>query len=170
MVTFTAILQKFKEQGEKTGWTYIDIPAEIAQQIKPNYKKSFRIKGSIDQYAFKGLSLLPMGEGDFILAINAELRKHIKKFLKGEKVVLKIEEDKAEVKISPDLLACLEDDAIAKAFFLKIPKSHQKYYSKWIESAKTDATKTKRIAQAIHAFSNHWTYAEMMRANKENKL
>jgi hypothetical protein len=170
VVRFTAILQKFKEQGEKTGWTYIDIPAEIADKIKPNYKKSFRIKGTIDNYAFKSASILPMGEGDFILALNATIRKNIKKFLKGEKVILQVEEDNESIKLSVDLLTCLEDDNKANAFFLKLPKSHQNYYSKWIESAKTNATKAKRIAQAMHAFSNHWSYMEMMRANKENKL
>src|ERR1700739_4854724 len=96
-VNFTATLQKFKEQGEKTGWTYIDIPSDIANKVKPNYKKSFRIKGTIDNYAFKGASILPMGEGDFILPINATIRKNIKKFLKGEKIVLQIEEDKAPI-------------------------------------------------------------------------
>ncbi|HXU28184.1 MAG TPA: YdeI/OmpD-associated family protein [Bacteroidia bacterium] len=170
MIKFTATLQKFKEQGEKTGWTYIDFPSEIAQKVKPNYKKSFRIKGTIDNYAFKGLSILPMGEGDFILPINATIRKNIKKFLKGEKIVLQIEEDKAPVEISADLMACLEDETKAKTFFLKLPKSHQNYYSKWIESAKTDATKAKRIALAINGFNKHMNYPEMMRANKEGKL
>ena len=170
MIKFTATLQKFKEQGEKTGWTYIDIPSEIADKVKPNYKKSFRIKGTIDNYAFKGASILPMGEGDFILPINATIRKNIKKFLKGEKIVLQIEEDKAPVKLSADLLACLEDETKAKAFFFKLPKSHQNYYSKWIESAKTDATKAKRIAMSINGFNQHMNYPEMMRANKENKL
>lgn len=170
MIKFTATLQKFKEQGEKTGWTYIDIPSEIAQKVKPNNKKSFRIKGTIDNYAFKGASVLPMGEGDFILPINATIRKNIKKFLKGEKIVLQIEEDKAPVEISADLMTCLEDDTKAKAFFLKLPKSHQNYYSKWIESAKTDATKANRIAKAIKGFSQHLNYPEMMRANKEGKL
>lgn len=170
MVKFIAVLQKFKEQGEKTGWTYIDIPSEIAQKVKPNCKKSFRIKGTIDNYAFKAASILPMGEGDFILPINATMRKHIKKFLVGEKVVLQVEEDTAEVKISADLLECLNDDTKAKAFFLKLPKSHQNYYSKWVESAKTDATKAKRIALSIKGFSKNMTYNEMMRANKEGKL
>ena len=170
MVKFTAVLHKFKEQGEKTGWTYIDVPAEIAQKIKPDYKKSFRIKGTNDNYAFNVGSILPMGKGDFILAITATIRKNIKKFLKGEKVVLQVEEDKAPLTLSVDLMACLEDEAKAKAFFFKLPKSHQNYYSKWIESAKTDATKAKRIAMAIKGFSNHLNYPEMMRANKEGKL
>ena len=169
-VNFTATLQKFKEMGEKTGWTYIDIPAEIAHKIKPNFKKSFRIKGTIDKYAFKAAAILPMGEGDFILPINATVRKNIKKQRSGEKVVLQVEEDKAPVEISPDLLACLEDDAKAKTFFTKMPKSHQNYYSKWIESAKTDATKAKRIAMCINGFIHNMTFAEILKSNRENKL
>lgn len=169
-VNFTATLQKFKEMGEKTGWTYIDIPAEIAQKIKPNYKKSFRIKGTIDKYAFKSAAILPMGGGDFILPLNATIRKNIKKSRTGEKVVLLVEEDKAPVEISADLLACLEDDAKAKAFFTKMPKSHQNYYSKWIESAKTDTTKAKRIAMCINGFNHNMTFAEILKSNRENKL
>ena len=42
MVKFTTSILKFKEQGEKTGWTYIDVPAKIAEQLKPNNKKSFQ--------------------------------------------------------------------------------------------------------------------------------
>jgi hypothetical protein len=170
MIKFTATLKKFKEQGEKTGWTYVDIPAEIAEQIKPNHKKSYRVKGSIDNYKFTAKSIIPMGEGNFIMPIDATIRKAIKKQRTGEKVVLQIEEDKAEVKLSTDLLACLEEDAEAKTFFLNLPKSHQNYYSKWIESAKTDTTKAKRIAMALNGFANHLTYPEMLRADRENKL
>ena len=169
-VSFTAILQKFKEQGEKTGWTYIDIPAEVAHKIKPNYKKSFRIKGTIDKYAFKAKAIVPMGEGNFILPINATVRKSIKKQRTGEQVVLIVEEDKAPLQISADLVACLEDDAKAKAFFTKMPKSHQNYYSKWIESAKADATKAKRIAMCINGFNHNMTFAEILKNNRENKL
>ena len=42
MIKFTATIQKFASQGEKTGWTYIVIPAELAQQLSPGNKKSFR--------------------------------------------------------------------------------------------------------------------------------
>jgi hypothetical protein len=169
-VKFTTTLKKFKEQGEKTGWTYVEIPAEIAEQIKPNHKKSYRVKGSIDNYKFSAKSIIPMGEGNFIMPVDATIRKAIKKTRTGEKVVLQMEEDKAEVKLSTDLLACLEEDAEAKDFFFKLPKSHQNYYSKWIESAKTDATKAKRIAMALNGFANHLTYPEMLRADRENKL
>lgn len=110
-----------------------------------------------------------MGGGNFIMPVDATIRKSIKKMRTGEKVVLQVEEDKAPVLISPDLVACLEDDAKAKAFFFKLPKSHQNYYSNWIESAKTDATKAKRIAMSMNGFSQNMNYPEMMRAYRENK-
>ncbi|HYJ64643.1 MAG TPA: DUF1905 domain-containing protein [Parafilimonas sp.] len=75
MVKFTTTILKFNEQGEKTGWTYIEIPADIAQQIKPNNKKSFRVKGKLDNYAIKSIALLPMGNGNFIMPLNAAMRK-----------------------------------------------------------------------------------------------
>ncbi|HEY1039821.1 MAG TPA: YdeI/OmpD-associated family protein, partial [Bacteroidia bacterium] len=163
-----ATLLKFSKKGEKTGWTYVEIPGEIISQIKPGTKKSFRVKGKIDNYAISKVALLPMGEGDFIMPINGDMRKAIKK-QKDDEVFLKLEEDKEELKLSEDMMACLEDDKAAKKFFESLPKSHQQYYSKWIESAKTEETKAKRIAQCLHAFSNKMTYPEMMRYNKAKK-
>lgn len=43
-VQFTTTIHKFDKQGEKTGWTYFEIPADLAQKLKPGNKKSFRVK------------------------------------------------------------------------------------------------------------------------------
>jgi hypothetical protein len=48
MIKFTATLLQFQEQGEKTGWTYIQVPLAMAQQLKPGNKKVFRVKGKLD--------------------------------------------------------------------------------------------------------------------------
>lgn len=167
-VTFKATLHKFDKKGEKTSWTFIDIGEEIISRVKPGYKKSFRIKGRIDDYVFKAVSLLPMGEGDFIMPVNGDVRRKIGK-KEGDTVLVEISEDKAPVKLSADLLACLEEDKKASAFFESLPGSHRNYFSKWIESAKTPETKAKRIAQAVTAFQNKQGYAEMMRVNKTRK-
>src|SRR4051812_6296220 len=45
MIKFSAILLQFAEQGEKTGWTYIQVPVEITQKLKPGNKRSFKVKG-----------------------------------------------------------------------------------------------------------------------------
>ncbi len=34
MVTFTAAIKQFAEQGEKTGWSYIEIPPDISRAVK----------------------------------------------------------------------------------------------------------------------------------------
>ena len=38
MIQLKNTILKFDNKGKKTGWTYIEIPADIAQQIKPGNK------------------------------------------------------------------------------------------------------------------------------------
>ena len=167
-IQFTTTIEKFGSMGEKTGWTYILIPENLAQELFPKNKKSFRVKGKLDNWAFKQLALIPMGEGDFILAINAGIRKHIKK-QNGAKLSVQMSVDTSEIAISADLLECLEDDVASKAYFNKIPGSHQKYYSRWIESAKTLETKAKRITLALKALSRQMDYGSMIREEKAER-
>jgi Domain of unknown function (DUF1905)/Bacteriocin-protection, YdeI or OmpD-Associated len=162
MITYNTILQKFGEKGEKTGWTYVEIPADIAQQIKPNTKAGFRVKGLIDNFSIKLVALLPMGEGDFIIPINADMRRGIRKE-EGAMVTLTLEEDTDELPQSEELLMCLEDEPKALEAFLKMPKGHQNYYTKWIESAKTIETKTKRITMTVHGLAMGMDYGQMIR-------
>ncbi|MGB8193567.1 MAG: YdeI/OmpD-associated family protein [Chitinophagaceae bacterium] len=165
MIQFNTTLQQFEQQGEKTGWTYIAIPAKIAQQLKPGNKKSFRVKGKLDEYAIKGVALMPMGDGDFIMAINATMRKGIKK-RRGDKLRVQLEADNKLPPLSADLLECLNDEPAANAYFNSLPYSHRLYFSRWIESAKTAPTKAKRIAQAVNALAKNWGYGEMLRGAK----
>ncbi len=168
MIEFFATIKKFNNQGEKTGWTYIEISEAVAQMLKPNNKKSFRVKGSLDDYSFEGLALIPMGEGNFILALNASIRKKIRK-QKGASLNIRIEADNTPVQLNEELLECLADEPKSLAFFNQLTPGHRKYFSNWIASAKTDATKTKRIAQTINALSRHWDYGQMIRAQAQEK-
>lgn len=79
MISYTTTILQFNQQGEKTGWTYILVPAAMAEQLIAGNKKSFRVKGKLDEHPLKGVALIPMGGGDFILALNADLRKAISK-------------------------------------------------------------------------------------------
>lgn len=164
MVSFTATILKFGEKGEKTGWTYIEIPGDIAEQLKPGTKTSFRVKGRLDGFVIKGVSLIPMGGGNFIMALNATMRKGVRKS-KGAMVEVQLAVDKP-YEILPELLECLADEPDAMAFFKQLPRSHRNYFSRWIEAAKTDATKAKRIAQAVNALSKQQGYGEMIRSMK----
>lgn len=164
MVKFGTVILRFEKKGEKTGWTYIVIPADLAARLKPGNKRSFRVKGKLDGYSFGKTALLPMGEGEFILPLNGAIRKAIGKRA-GARLQVQMEEDKSEFIFNPDLMACLEDEPSAMKFFKTLPGSHQRYFSKWIDSAKADATKTKRIALAVTALARGKGYAEMLRAN-----
>ncbi|MBN9295892.1 MAG: DUF1905 domain-containing protein [Filimonas sp.] len=168
MVKFTTIIQQFAKQGEKTGWTYIDIPQEIAEKIAPGNKKSIRVKGKLDSYSFEGISLLPMGGGDFILTLNGDVRKHIKK-RKGDSIKVQLEIDPTAYELNNEFIECLKEEPEAYKFFNSLNKSRQGYFSKWIDSAKTEETKAKRIAQAINGLMKHMDYGAMIRSVQEER-
>ena len=169
MVQFTATIHKFEKQGEKSGWTYIEIPADIAQQLKPGNKKSFRVKGKLDQFKIAGVSLLPMGGGSFIMAINATMRKGIGK-KQGAMLKVELQEDKKAYELNAELLECLNDEPRALKNFEAMPRSFQNYYSKWIESAKTEATKTKRIATAVSSLATGMNFSDMLRSMQKKNM
>lgn len=167
MILHTAIIKKFNEMGEKTGWSYVEIPAVIAQELKPHCKVSFRVKGKIDQLDINGLALIPMGEGDFILPLKQSIRKNINKE-KGAVVSLALEEDKDfKIEMPEDLFECLSEQKNIIDNFLKQPKSHQNYFIKWINEAKTEATRVKRLSLTVNAMDLGMNFGEMIRANKK---
>ena len=165
-IGFEALLEKFGAHGEKSGWTYINIPVEVTSQLKPGFKKSFRVKGLLDEHPIQSVALIPMGDGQFIMAVNAAMRKAIRKN-KGAKVLVEIETDDEVIPLSAGLLQCLQDEPAAMKIFSKLPVSHQQYYSKWIETAKTDATKIKRITIAVNGLARNMDFGAMLRENQK---
>ena len=165
MIQFTATMYKFDKQGEKTGWTYIEIPVDLALKLKPGNKKEFKVKGKLDAIEIRRTSVLPMGGGIFIMPINAAMRRALSK-KQGAMVKVQLLADDSAFVFNKDFMECLSDDPMAKLFFESLPGSHQRYFSKWIDSAKTDETKVKRISLAVNALSKKLGYADMLRASK----
>ena len=168
MVQFSTTILQFASQGEKTGWSYIKVPKKIAHQLKPDTKTSFRVKGKLDAYAIKGVALIPMGGGDFILAVNATMRKGTGK-RKGDTLKVQLQADEKAYELNAAFVECMEDEPAALKFFKSMPKSWQNYFSKWIDSAKTDPTKTKRIALAVSSLAKKMNFSDMLRAQKKDK-
>ncbi len=168
MIEFEAEIEQFEEKGEKTGWQYIFISNDIALQIKPNNKKSFRIRGFIDALAISGLAAMPMGNGDFILALKASIRKDLKKGV-GDIVRLRFEEHvDYKVEIPEELAVCLNDEPHLMANFEKLAPSHQLYHIRYVIDAKTSETRFKRIAMIVDAMDKNWDYGKMIRENRKN--
>lgn len=69
---------------------------------------------------------------------------------------------KALPKMHPDLRAALAGNARASAAFEAFAPSHKREYLEWIAEAKQDATRARRIAQAVEWMaegkSRHWKY------------
>ncbi len=169
VITYSAKIEKFANKQEKTGWSYLPVSSSRAEKLKPSCKVSFRVKGRLDDMPLKQVALLPMGDGSFILPVNGQMRKTLRKKA-GDTVVVQLEADERPLRLSGDFIVCLKDDDKAYRFFQTLPKSHQLYFSKWIESAKTATTKSKRITMAVIGLSQHQNFGEMIRANKKNNL
>lgn len=169
MIKFNTVMQRFDKQGEKTGWTYIEISKAQAQKINPGVKVGYRVKGKLDHFSFEKTALLPMGNGRFIMPLKANIRKAIGK-RQGDKLTVEMELDQRQIQPSSDFMKCLKADPEAMKFFKTLPGSHQRYFSKWIDDAKTMQTKTKRIVMAMTAFAKKQRFNEMMRENKKQAL
>lgn len=169
MVKFTATISKAGQAGEKTGWTYIIVPEDIAQQLKPGNRKSFRVKGKLDQYAIKAVALMPLGDGTFMMPLNATMRKGIKKKV-GGMLQVQIQPDDAPLVVPADFLECLDDEPTARDYFNNdLLPSHRNYFIKWLDGVKGEAARAKRIAMVIEALSNKWGFAEMFHVAKARK-
>lgn len=163
MVDFTAMMLQFAEQGEKTGWTYIEIPAGIALQMKPGNKKSFRVRGMLDALPVRGMALMPMGDGNFIMALKADVRKKLHKNA-GAMLHARLEEDiHYKVETPSDLQECFDFEPEAAEFFNSLAKSHREYFIKWINDAKTSETRAKRIVNTVNAMLRKWAFNVMLR-------
>jgi hypothetical protein len=168
MVSFTTVIQQFAEQGEKTGWTYIEIPADIAQELIPGNKRSFRVKGKLDAYAISGVALLPMGGGRFILPLNAAMRRGTHK-KKGSMVAVKLSVDTKPLSAPPGFLECLADEPAAQTYFESLKPSQRNYFIKWLGGVKSEAAVANRIAQAVNALARGQDFVAMIRGLKAEK-
>lgn len=166
MVTFETQIKKFASNADKTGWTYITVPQDIAHALKPGNKKGFKVKGKLDKFAIAMVSLIPMGDGSFIIPLNAAFRKGIAKKV-GAMLQVQLKEDKNEYKLNSFLVECLSDAPEAQAFFNTLTNSHKNYFSKWIDSAKTDSTRDKRIAQTIYGLERKMDYGSTIRFHQQ---
>ena len=165
MIRFTVTIQQDSRDPEKQGWSFIIINKTISNKLNPGVRKGFRVKGKLDNYEIKQTSLLPVSGERFMLPINARMRKATGKKA-GDKLVVEMEVDKTKLKLSTDLLVCLKDEPTAEKYFKSLPPSHQRYFSNWIEGARTEPTRAKRIALTLAALSRQMHFGMMLREEK----
>lgn len=163
---FKAQILKYQSNGEKTGWTFVEIPEDIIPKLKLKDRRGFRIKGTIDDLKFSKLSTYPVKGGGFIIAINGDMRKKLAK-KEGAMVAIKFELDTARNLESKDLMQCLKEDPEALKRFKALLPSHQNYHHRYVDTAKGADTKAGRIVNVIDALYKGMNFGEMIRALKK---
>jgi len=154
-----------KVPGDKGGWSCIILSKRHIAQLNPPGGRSFRVKGTLDNFPVKFKSLLPLGDGQFMLMINSEMRKGTGKKT-GDILQIAFALDEGQKRLSSEFLACLRDEPAAYDFFQTLNKSNQHYFNFWITSAKTPETRTERIALSISALAAGKRYGELRQSLK----
>jgi hypothetical protein len=168
MIEFAATIRRYAENGDKTGWYLLDVPADLATELQPGSRKAFRVKGTLDKHSIAQVTLLPGGEGAYILPFNGAMRKATGKG-EGAQIILRLEADASEVGLPDELAAGLAIDDQALAFFEALPKSHQRYWIKWVDAVKGAATRETRAAKATAALAKGQGFSEMFHEEKALK-
>lgn len=92
----------------------------------------------------------------------ALIRQAVELNEKGIKVAKKKPVEKKELVVPNDLTAALAKNKAAKTAFENFNYSHKKEYVQWIEEAKTEATRNKRLAATVEMLaegkSKNWKY------------
>lgn len=166
MPAFKTIIQKFGNNKDKTGWSYVEMPVDVWKKLKLKNRREFRVKGFIDDVKIERLSCMPAKEGHFIIPLNAELRKKLGKN-EGAMLNLKIEVDNSPALQSAELMECLNEDEIALKQFNSLLLSHRNYFHRYVYTAKGAATKAGRIVNVINAMHKKQNFGEMIRSLKK---
>ncbi len=110
--------------------------------------KRFPVAATVNGYTWRG-SVARMG-GEFLLGLNRAVREAAG-VEAGDQVQVTLELDTAprEVEVPPALADALAADPAAKAAFEGMAFTHRKEYARWVDEAKKDETRDRRVQQAL---------------------
>jgi hypothetical protein len=71
----------------------------------------------------------------------------------GDRIQVTIvsDEDPRKIEAPPDLAAALDEDDEASTFWDRLSYSHRREYIEWLDDAKRESTREKRVAKAVEA-------------------
>jgi hypothetical protein len=128
-------------------WTYLDIPVDISKEF--GAKGQVRVKGFINGYAHQ-TSTRPHGDGRHYIVVNKSIRDAID-VSTGDvvHVIMELDTSQRSVVIPLYFKRVLDSDDKYVELFSKLSYSRQKEFVDWLESAKKEETRTRRMTQSI---------------------
>ncbi|HTU97921.1 MAG TPA: YdeI/OmpD-associated family protein [Solirubrobacteraceae bacterium] len=110
--------------------------------------KRFPVVATVNGYTWR-TSVARMG-GEFMVGLNKEVRAGAGAEA-GDTVTLelKLDREPRSVEIPPALAEALDADPEAKATFEGLAFTHRKEFARWIDEAKREETRARRVTQAL---------------------
>jgi hypothetical protein len=138
---FTAVIQNAGEGG-----AFVEVPFDVEEAFG---SKRPKVKATIEGVSYRG-TLVRMGTECHLLIILKGIREQVGKTFGDEvKITVELDTEPRVVAIPKDLAGALKKDREAKIRFGKLSYTHQKEYVTWIEEAKKDETRQRRLAKTI---------------------
>ena len=139
--TFSATIQ-----NAGGGGAFVEVPFDVEAVFG---SKRPRVKAMIEGVPYRGI-LTRMGTDYHMLIILKEIREKIGKTF-GDQVRITVEPDTEPrvVEIPAELKKAFRSESEAKAFFNRLSYTHQREYVMWINEAKREDTRQRRVVKAI---------------------
>jgi hypothetical protein len=139
---------RFDTTVELTGKTatFMEVPLDIPAIFDGAKKPPVKVK--IKDHVYR--STIAVYGGRYYLPINRDVKKTTGVDA-GDAITVEIERDTDErvVEAPPDFKSALKEDKEARDNFRGLSYSHQKEYVDWIEDAKREDTRRRRIAKTV---------------------
>ena len=139
--TFTAVIQ-----NAGGGGAFVEVPFDVEEAFG---SKKPKVKALIEGVPYRG-TLVRMGTECHLLLVLKSIREQIDRTF-GDEIKVTVEADAEErvVTVPAELKRAFKSEKEAKAAFEKLSYTHQKEYAAWINEAKKEETRQKRIAKTI---------------------
>jgi hypothetical protein len=138
--------QRFEATLEQHGsGTVVVVPFDLKEAFGSGRPP---VRATVNGYSFR-TTLFTMS-GRALLGLNREVREAAG-VEAGQEVSVELERDDEPraVEVPRDLASALEADPAVRETFDGLSYTHRKEYVRWIEDAKRDETRTRRVAKAV---------------------
>jgi Bacteriocin-protection, YdeI or OmpD-Associated/Domain of unknown function (DUF1905) len=132
-------------QSNKTA-TGIRVPDDVIAALGSSRRPPVQV--TVNGYTYR--TTVAVMNGAFMFGVSADVRTNAG-VAGGDEVDVEIvlDAEPREVSVPADLKTALDADPEANRFFQSLSYSHKSAYVLWIESAKKDETRQRRIPEAI---------------------
>ena len=123
----------------------VELPFDAKERFG---KARATVRGSVNGAEFR--TTVAVYGGVHLIGFNKDVRERAGIAI-GDEVEVRLERDDEPrtVDIPPALAAALEEDGEAKAVFDGLSYTHRREYAEWIEEAKREETRVRRVAKAV---------------------